>query len=76
MTTVGETNDELDFGLTQEPALRVDTLDQFIVRWNNGQKAVAIVRPEIYADLQKRGVAMRIVVQDARRIVIANDGKQ
>ena len=76
MTTVGETNDELDFGLTQEPALRVDTLDQFIVRWNNGQKAVAIVRPEIYADLQKRGVNMRIVVQDARRIVIANDGKQ
>jgi 4-amino-4-deoxy-L-arabinose transferase-like glycosyltransferase len=76
MTTVGETNDELDFGLGQEPALRLDTLDQFIARWNNGQKAVAIVRPEIYADLQKRGVAMRIVVQDARRIVIANDGKQ
>lgn len=76
MTTVGETNDELDFGLTQEPALRVNTLDEFIARWNSGQKAMAIVRPEIYADLQQRGVTTRIVVQDARRIVIANDGKQ
>ncbi len=72
MTTVGETNDELDFGLKQEPNLRIDTLEDFITRWNNGQKAMAIVRPEIYADLLKRGVPMRIVVQDPRRVVIAN----
>jgi len=72
MITVGETNDELDFGLSQEPSLRVDTLDQFIDRWNNGQKALAITAPKTYSELQERGVTMRVVTRDARRVVIAN----
>ncbi len=72
MVTVGETNDELDFGLGQEPQLGVKTLDDFITRWNGGQKAIAIMRPENYAELQRRGVAMRLVVQDPRRVVVAN----
>jgi 4-amino-4-deoxy-L-arabinose transferase-like glycosyltransferase len=76
MTTVGETNDELDFGLNQEPDLRIATNEEFIKHWRNGQKALAIVRPDIYAGFQKQGIPMRIVAQDARRIVIANDVKQ
>lgn len=68
--------DELEFGLGLEPQLWLKTRDEFIARWTNGQKALAITRPEVYADLQKRGVPMRIVAQDARRIVIANDVKQ
>ena len=65
--------DELEFGLQQEPHLWLPTIDAFIVQWSNGTKALAITRPEIYAELKKRGVAMRLVTQDARRIVLAND---
>jgi 4-amino-4-deoxy-L-arabinose transferase-like glycosyltransferase len=68
--------DELEFGLGLEPQLWLKTREEFIARWNNGQKALAITRPEIYADFQQRGVPMRVVAQDARRIVIANDLKQ
>jgi 4-amino-4-deoxy-L-arabinose transferase-like glycosyltransferase len=73
--TLVEHADELEFGLQQEPQLWFPTLDGFIVQWANGKKAVAITRPEVYADLQKRGVPMRLITSDARRIVIANDPK-
>ncbi|HXA47078.1 MAG TPA: glycosyltransferase family 39 protein [Burkholderiaceae bacterium] len=75
MTTVGETNDELDFGLGQEPNLGIKTVDEFITRWDNGQKAVAIVSLDVYDSLIKRGVPLRVVTQDARRVVITNDIK-
>jgi len=73
MTTVGETNDELDFGLKQEPNLGIATINEFILHWNNGQKALAIVSPDVYNGLKKLGVPMRVVAQDPRRVVIAND---
>jgi hypothetical protein len=72
MINVGETNDELDFGLTQEPQLGVKDIDAFIPLWNDGHKAIAIMRPQDYAELQRRGVAMRVVTQDPRRVVVAN----
>ena len=71
--TLVEHADELDFGLKQEPQLWLPTIDDFVARWGNGRKALAITRPEIYADLQKRGVPMRLIVRDTRRVVIAND---
>lgn len=72
MTNVGETNDELDFGLNQEPQRWVKTLDEFVTRWNNGQRAMAIMRPKDYEELQQRGVKMRLVTQDPRRVVVVN----
>lgn len=74
--TLVEHADELEFGLEQEPKLWLPTRDAFIAQWTSGQKAIAITRPEIYADLQKRGLPMRLVTQDARRVVIANTPKQ
>ena len=68
--------DELEFGLGQEPQLWLPTIDAFLVKWANGTKAIAITRPEIYAQLQQRGVAMRIIARDSRRVVLANDLKQ
>ncbi|HEX8954746.1 MAG TPA: glycosyltransferase family 39 protein, partial [Burkholderiaceae bacterium] len=72
MITVGETNDELDFGRRQEPQLGLKDVDAFIPLWNNGQKAIAVMRPKDYEELLQRGVKMRIVVQDPRRVVVAN----
>jgi hypothetical protein len=67
--------DELEFGLGQEPQLWLPTLDAFIEKWQQGPKAVAVTRPEIYETLKQRGVPMRIIARDARRVAIANDLK-
>jgi hypothetical protein len=68
--------DEMEFGLGLEPQLWLPTRGEFITRWQNGERALAITRPEIYAELQKQGLPMRLVAQDPRRIVIANDRLQ
>ena len=68
--------DEFGFGLEQQPELGIPTVDAFVAQWTRdaeaGVRAVAIIRKDIYEDLQRRGVPMRLVVQDTRRIVIAN----
>jgi 4-amino-4-deoxy-L-arabinose transferase-like glycosyltransferase len=74
MTTVGETNDELDFGVCQQPNLYLPTIEDFLSHWNNGQKAIAIMPPQIYAGLQQMNVPMRMLAQDTRRVVIVNTG--
>jgi 4-amino-4-deoxy-L-arabinose transferase-like glycosyltransferase len=74
--TLVEHADELEFGLEQEPQLWLPTRDAFIAQWTAGPKAVAITRPEIFAELQKRQVPMRVVAQDERRIAITNDLKK
>jgi len=70
-----ENPDELQFGLTQQPQLWLPTRGAFIQQWTTGPKAVAVTTPSIYADLQQRGVPMRVIAQDRRRIVIASDPK-
>lgn len=68
--------DELEFGLEQEPNLWLPTREAFFAQWTAGPKAVAITRPEIFTELQKRNLPMRVVAKDARRVVITNDLKQ
>jgi hypothetical protein len=70
--TVGEVNDELDFGQCQQPERYLPTLDAFLTHWNGKQKALAILKPDMYQSLQQLGVPMRLVIQDPRRVVIAN----
>jgi 4-amino-4-deoxy-L-arabinose transferase-like glycosyltransferase len=64
--------DELEFGLQQQPALWLPTMDLFVERWRTGPKAVAITRPEIFQQLQAQGVPMRVIAQDARRVAVSN----
>ncbi|NMM38462.1 MAG: glycosyltransferase family 39 protein [Glaciimonas sp.] len=71
-----ENPDELEFGLAQQSQLWLPTRAAFIQQWTNGPKAVAVTTPAIYADLLQRGVPMRVIAQDGRRIVIARDLKQ
>ncbi len=73
--TLVEHADELEFGLQQEPQLWLPTQQPFLDRWQNGPKAIAITRPPIYRDLLERGVPMRVIAQDSRRVVITNDIK-
>ncbi|MGV8893000.1 MAG: glycosyltransferase family 39 protein [Burkholderiaceae bacterium] len=70
-----ENADELAFELKRQPQLWLPTREAFIQQWITGPKAVAVTTPTIYADLQQRGVPMRVIAQDGRRIVIASDVK-
>jgi 4-amino-4-deoxy-L-arabinose transferase-like glycosyltransferase len=68
--------DEFTFGLAQEPALALRHVDDFVALWRRdadaGVPAMAIVGPAPYAGLLARGVPMRVVARDGRRLVISN----
>ena len=74
---VGKAEDGMRLGLQKEPTLWIPTLDRFISVWAadraRGRNAVAFMRPEMYASLRKRGVPMRVIGQDARRVIVTND---
>ena len=75
--TLVDYRDEFDFGLQQQPQLAIPTVTAFVAQWTRdaaaGVRDVAIIRADIYNDLKQKGVPMRVVAQDARRTVIAND---
>ena len=68
--------DEFSFGLKQQPELSIPGVDAFVAQWTRdaaaGVRDIAIIDQKIHADLQQRGVPMRLVAQDSRRIVVAN----
>ena len=68
--------DEFTFGLKQQPELSIPTIEPFITQWTNDANAgvhdLAIISLYRYKELQQRGVPMRVVAEDARRMVISN----
>ncbi|WP_038494224.1 glycosyltransferase family 39 protein [Janthinobacterium agaricidamnosum] len=68
--------DEFTFGLQQQPELSIPTIDAFVLQWTRdaaaGVRDVGIIEHGTYETLKKRGVPMRVVAQDTRRMVIAN----
>jgi hypothetical protein len=68
--------DEFAFGLHQEPRLALSGLDEFVAQWRRdaaaGVPGVAIASPALYDRLRQRGVPMRLVARDQRRLVISN----
>jgi hypothetical protein len=71
--------DEMQFGVDQEPQLWIPKREDFVRRWKEmraaGRKALAIVHPDAFAELQKQGVPMRVISRDPRRVIVANDIK-
>ncbi|WDZ98067.1 glycosyltransferase family 39 protein [Herbaspirillum sp. WKF16] len=69
--------DEMEFGLKQEPQLWLPTIDAFVAQWvaDNaaGKKDIAIMDPTRYKELQERKLPMRLIGQDPRRVIVAND---
>ena len=69
--------DELSFGLKQEPQLWLPTVDAFVAQWvadhAAGKKDIAIIDPAVYQQLQQRQLPMRLIGQDPRRVIVAND---
>lgn len=75
--TLVEHADEMEFGLKQEPQLWLPTVDAFVAQWvadhAAGKKDIAIIDPTIYKQLVERKLPMRLIGQDPRRVIVAND---
>ncbi|MBC3935856.1 glycosyltransferase family 39 protein [Undibacterium sp. CY7W] len=67
--------DEMQFGLQQQPELWIPKREDFVAKWQAhqlaGEHAVAIMRDDVYDDLKKTGLEMRIIGQDPKRIIVA-----
>ena len=78
MTLVAH-QDELEFGLQQQPELWIPEIDSFLKIWITGHAtaapAIAIMPPATFAELQQRGVPMRVIGSDPRRVIVSNQLK-
>jgi 4-amino-4-deoxy-L-arabinose transferase-like glycosyltransferase len=62
---------ELAFGIEQESAGFIPTLEQFIEQWRVATDAVAFVDPATFEHLRAQDVPMRLLAQDGRSVVVA-----
>lgn len=62
--------DEFAPGQRREPERWIQTLDAFIQRWQSAPQAAAYMGPATWVELRQRGLPMRIVFQDPRRVVV------
>jgi 4-amino-4-deoxy-L-arabinose transferase-like glycosyltransferase len=70
-TTMVVYKDELGFGIEQEPEKFIADLAKFEQVWNAQLEALALMSPDAYEMFSARGLPMRLVARDTRRIVVA-----
>lgn len=68
--TLVQYQDEMGFGIRQEPQRWVPTLDAFAKVWDAQPEALAIMPVYVYPQLQQQGLAMKIIFQDTQHIVV------
>jgi 4-amino-4-deoxy-L-arabinose transferase-like glycosyltransferase len=68
--TLVQYQDEMGFGIKQEPERWVPTLDAFAKVWAAQPEALAIMQVPVYPLLQQQGLAMKIIFQDTQHIVV------
>ena len=62
--------DEFAFGEQHEPERWIPTVGAFAERWRREPHAAAYMDKNMFAALRARGLAMRPVFEDARRVVV------
>ncbi|MFZ3124428.1 MAG: glycosyltransferase family 39 protein [Acidovorax sp.] len=68
--TLVDYRDEFSFGQQAEPTRWLPTLEVFVARWHSLPKAAAVMRRGTYEELLQKQLPMRIVYQDANRLVV------
>jgi 4-amino-4-deoxy-L-arabinose transferase-like glycosyltransferase len=68
--TLVEYEDELAYGLKQEPRLWVPTLAEFTTLWRRHDYALAVMSLEVYAELQKAQLPMQLIARDTERVFV------
>ena len=70
-TTMVVYKDELGFGIAQEPHKFIAGFDQFEQTWKAEREALALMSPDAYELYTARGLPMRLVTRDTRRVFVA-----
>jgi 4-amino-4-deoxy-L-arabinose transferase-like glycosyltransferase len=68
--TLVEYQDEMSFGIQQEPQRWIPTIAEFAKVWATQPEALAIMPVHAYALLQQQGLAMKIIFEDGQHIVV------
>ena len=68
--TLVDYQDEMAYGLQQEPQLWVPTLAEFKTRWGAEQYALAVMSLEVFAELERARLPMQVIVRDTERIFV------
>ncbi|WP_129780428.1 phospholipid carrier-dependent glycosyltransferase [Peristeroidobacter soli] len=62
---------ELDFGLRQTPGAAIPEMARFEQTWRELNEGIAIMSHKSYAQLQARGLPMRVLGSDKRRVAVS-----
>lgn len=63
--------DEMGFGIKQEPQRWIPTVEEFAKVWAGQKQALAIVPVYAYAQLQQQGLEMKTIFEDQQHIVVS-----
>ena len=67
---------ELAPGIRAEPQKFVPTVEEFRQRWVASSEAYATMRPELYAQLAAKGLPMRVLAVDAKRVIVSREAAE
>lgn len=62
--------DEMAFGLKQEPQKWIPDVATFEGIWRKQPYALAFMEPDMYRQLEKQGLPMQVIASDTRRVVV------
>ncbi len=68
--TLVQYQDEMGFGLGQEPQRWIPTIEEFAQVWAKQTEAYAIVHVHDYPRLKELGLSMQIIFEDSQNIVV------
>lgn len=68
--TLVDWHDEFETGQRIEPWRSLPDLASFEAAWRADARASAAVRPDLYAELQRAGLRMKVVYRDDNRVVV------
>lgn len=68
--TLVQYQDEMAYGILQEPQRWIPTIEEFSGIWAVQREALAIMPVYAYAQLQQQGLAMKIIFEDTQHIVV------
>jgi 4-amino-4-deoxy-L-arabinose transferase-like glycosyltransferase len=72
-TTMVVYKDELGFGIAQEPEKFIPDFAQFEKAWNADREALALMSPDAYDMFRGKGLPMRLIARDTRRVFVARN---
>ncbi|MFZ3017569.1 MAG: glycosyltransferase family 39 protein [Gallionella sp.] len=68
--TLVQYQDEMAYGIKQEPQRVIPTVEEFAKVWEQQPEALAIMPVYVYPMLQQQGVSMQTIFEDTQHIVV------